>query len=92
MITTGNEETLRAPGESSCRIAVDGVDEPLSVAPGEAQSINTDINATNGFARTFMSPFPVDAGQHIMALRCKRLGGQVRIDEPTIAAIAVAAR
>jgi len=30
-------------------------------------------------------------GQHIVALSCKRLTGQVRINDPTIAAIAIAA-
>ena len=90
VITTGNEETLGATAESSCRIAVDGAEEPLSVAPGEAHSRNTNSNATNGFARTFMSS-QVDAGQHVVALRCERLVGAARIDAPTIAAIAIAA-
>ena len=92
VITTGNQETLNAvPTESDCRIAIDGVDEPLSVAPGEAKSDNTSSSATNGFARTFMSPSPVDSGHHTVGLRCKRLSGAARIDEPTIAVIAVAA-
>lgn len=91
VIATGNEETIQEPAESSCSIAIDGVDEPLGVHPGEAITDNTNTLATNGFARTFISPSAVDAGKHILALRCKRLGGQMRIDEPTIAAIAIAA-
>jgi hypothetical protein len=90
VITTGNEESLSAPAESSCSLAIDGVEEPLGVHPGEVTD-NTRVLATNGFARTLMSRFPVDAGKHTVSLRCERLGGRVRIDEPTIAVIAVAA-
>jgi len=91
VITTGNEETLQAPAASSCGIAIDGMQEALGVHPGEIGD-NTGVLATNGFARTLLSRFPLDAGHHTVALRCKRLGGQVQIDEPTIAAIAIAAR
>ena len=90
VITTGNQRSVGANSKASCRIAIDGAEEALSVAPGEAQSVNTDINATNGFARTLMSRFPVEAGRHMVALRCQRLAGQARIDEPTIGVIAVA--
>jgi hypothetical protein len=90
VVTTGNEESRQTPAESSCRVVVDDVNEPLSVSPGEVTTDNTNAFATNGFARTFMSS-PVDAGQHIAALRCKLLNGKIRIDEPTIAVIAVAA-
>lgn len=92
VIATGNQETITPPAQALCRVAIDGTEEPLSVAPGEANSDNTDQLATNGFARTVLSRLPVGAGEHIVALRCERLSGQVRIDEPTIAAIAVAAR
>jgi hypothetical protein len=92
VITTGSQESITGPGQASCRISIDGVDEPLAVNPGEANTDNTDATATNGFARTLISRDPVGAGQHIVALRCKRLLGQVRIDDPTIAAIAIAAR
>jgi hypothetical protein len=92
IVATGNEETIQPPAQSLCNIAIDGMEEPLGVHPGEAPTDNTNFLATNGFARTFMSPSPVDAGRHTVGLRCKRLAGQLRIDEPTIAVIAVAAR
>ena len=91
VIATGNEETLQAPAQASCRVSIDGIEEPLAVAPGEAQTDNTGPTATNGFARTLISRDPVPVGQHSVALTCKRLTGQVRINEPTIAAIAIAA-
>jgi hypothetical protein len=91
VIATGNEESVGGAAAASCRLAIDGRAEPLSVAPGEARTDNTEINATNGFARTLMSSSPVAAGQHFVALRCERLAGQARIDEPTIAVIAVTA-
>jgi hypothetical protein len=90
VIASGNEETVRSPAETSCRIAIDGAEEALSIAPGE-RTDNTNVNATNGFARTRLSTSPVSRGQHSVALRCERLLGQVRIDNPTIAAIAIAA-
>jgi hypothetical protein len=92
-MTTGNQESIGpAPAQASCRVSIDGTEEPLTVNPGEARTDNTDITATNGFARTLVTADPVAVGQHVVALRCKRLVGQVRINEPTIAAIAVAAR
>jgi hypothetical protein len=91
VIATGNQETTGSSAQTSCRLAIDGAAEGLSIAPGEL-SDNTGPNATNGFARTFLSMSPVDPGQHTVALRCERLIGQARIDEPTIAAIAIAAR
>jgi hypothetical protein len=90
--TTGNQESIGAPAEASCRITIDGIEEPLGVAPGEATTDNTDGLATNGFARTVVSTKPVAAGQHTVALRCERLLGQARIDNPTIAVIAFGAR
>jgi hypothetical protein len=92
VIATGNQESVGGPAEASCRIAIDGIEEPLAVHPGEANTDNTDVTATNGFARTLISRDPVVAGRHIVSLRCKRLIAQARIDEPTIAAIAIAAR
>jgi hypothetical protein len=46
--------------------------------------------ATNGFARIVVTPDPLAAGAHRIALACKELVPNVRIDVPTIAAIAVA--
>lgn len=91
VVATGNEVSLSNAVQSSCSIAIDGVKEPLAVHPGEINK-NTSVLGTNGFARTFMSPSPVDAGQHMVMLRCQVLSGRARIEEPTIAAIAVAAR
>jgi hypothetical protein len=92
VVATGSQESLgNGPGQAVCRVAVDGHEESLSIAPGEAKMDNTNINATNGFARTLLTKSLLDTGQHTVALRCQRLGGQVRIDDPTIAAIAIAA-
>jgi hypothetical protein len=89
VIATGNEESLGRPAAASCRITIDGVGEALAVAPGEQAADNTSGTATNGFARTFVSPSRLSAGAHTVALSCKRLIGNVRIDSPTIAAVAV---
>jgi hypothetical protein len=89
VIATGNQESLGGPGQASCRISIDGRAQPFPADPGEVSTDNTSITATNGFARTFLSPDPLPAGQHTIALSCKRLLGSVRIDSPTIAAVAV---
>jgi hypothetical protein len=92
VIATGNQESLgTGPGGAACRVSIDGTDEPLAIAPGEASARNTAATATNGFARTLLSRDPVAAGQHTVALRCERLLGQARIDDPTIAVIAIGA-
>jgi septal ring-binding cell division protein DamX len=91
VVVTGNQESINGPGKASCRIAIDGVEETLAVHPGEANIDNTDVTGTNGFARTFMPADAVAEGKHNVALSCKLLNGQVRINEPTIAAIAIAA-
>ena len=89
VVATGNEESLGGPAEASCRVTIDGVSEALAVAPGEVASDNTSSTATNGFARTVLSPGRLSMGHHIVGLSCKRLIGKVRIDSPTIAAVAV---
>ena len=92
VIATGGQESLAgAAAQASCRVTVDGVDQPLPVNPGEASTDNTDGTATNGFARTLMSREPVGAGQHSVALRCRAVGGSGRIDNPTIAVFVIAA-
>jgi hypothetical protein len=91
VIATGNQESLGGPGQASCRVSIDNRSQPIAVDPGEVASDNTALTATNGFARTFVSPTPLSAGEHTVALSCKRLIGNVRIDSPTIAAVAVGA-
>lgn len=92
VIATGNEESVSGPAQASCRISVDGTAEALAVAPGESSVDNTSSTGTNGFARTLVLRDPLDAGRHMISLACQRLVGHVRIDSPTIAAVAIGAR
>ena len=48
----------------------------------------TNAGATNGFARTLVTPQPLPAGSHEIALACWELDPDVRIETPTIAALA----
>lgn len=91
VIATGNQESVGGPAQASCRMSVDGHRETLSVLPGEAVSSDTSRTATNGFARTFVTD-PLESGPHRFALACIRFAGNVRIDSPTIAAVAIGAR
>jgi hypothetical protein len=61
----------------------------LAAQPGEETSDNTSGSATNGFARTLVSDGPLARGRHRVALVCRELTGNARIDVPTIAAIAI---
>jgi hypothetical protein len=92
VIATGNEESVSAPAQASCRLRIDSSVETLAVSPGEGAFDNTSSTATNGFARTLVTDDPLPRGRHTVALVCNQLAGDVRIDAPTIAAIAIASR
>jgi hypothetical protein len=89
VIATGNEESVGAPSAASCEFRIDGKTVSSSFTPGEKATSNTDTTATNGFARTFVSRSAIDGGQHKVALACAQLSGDVKIDVPTIAVIAI---
>jgi hypothetical protein len=91
VIATGNEDSLGSPAKATCEIRIDGDRVGLPVQPGEQSIDNTSSLATNGFARTVVTRDPLPKGRHQVALACKELVGNVRIDVPTIAAIAIGA-
>lgn len=78
------------PTSGACEVRIDGTPQAFSSFPGEAASDNTSGTATNGFARTLVTPQPLPAGSHSVALACNEGAGDVAIDNPTIAAIAIA--
>jgi hypothetical protein len=88
-IATGNQESNGSPAKAICEVQIDGQSQGLAVQPGEEATDNTSSLATNGFARTVVSRARLPAGSHEVALACKEFSGDVRIDVPTIAAIAV---
>jgi hypothetical protein len=92
VIATGNQESVGAHAGASCRMSLDGVREGLAVLPGEETIDNTSSTGTNGFARTLVTRHPLPKGSHKVALACKEFSGDVRIDAPTIAAIAIGSR
>lgn len=89
VIGTGNQESVGGPAAAICDIRIDGDSQPLAAQPGEEATDNTSGSATNGFARTLVSDGPLARGRHRVALACRELTGNVRIDVPTIAAIAI---
>jgi hypothetical protein len=88
-IATGGQESVGGPANAHCEVRLDGEAEPVSADPGEQTSDNTSGAATNGFARTAVTSDPLARGRHQVALACNQLAGNVRIDAPTIAAIAI---
>ncbi len=89
VVATGNQESLGGSAKAICDVRIDGHPEGLAVQPGEQATDNTSSLATNGFARTVVTPDPLAKGRHKIALACKELVGNARIDVPTIAAIAI---
>jgi hypothetical protein len=70
-------------------VRIDNKAQAVSVNPGEETSDNTSGAATNGFARTVVPRDSLASGPHTVALACNELTGNVRINAPTIAAIAI---
>ena len=92
VIATGNEESIGAPAQAICEVRIDNDPQALPIQPGEEATDNTSGTATNGFARTVVTEDRLPPGRHKIALACKEFTGNVRIDAPTIAAIAIGSR
>jgi hypothetical protein len=92
LIATGDQESVGGPAQAICDVRIDRRTLGLPSQPGEDATDNTSSLATNGFARTAVTPEPLPKGRHEVALACKELSGDVRIDVPTIAAIAISSR
>lgn len=89
VIATGGQESVGGPADTRCEVRVDSEPAPVGANPGEETSDNTSGAATNGFARTFVTRDALSRGRHEVALACNELLGNVRINAPTIAAIAI---
>jgi hypothetical protein len=88
-MTTGDEESVGGPASATCQLRIDDEPAPIPTAPGESSVDNSSALATNGFARTLVSRDPLTPGKHKVSLACAELSGNVKIDVPTIAAIAI---
>jgi hypothetical protein len=91
-IATGGQESVSVPARAICEVRIDGKPEAVPAQPGEEATSNTSSSATNGFARTVVTSDPLARGQHKVTLACEEFTGNVRIDAPTIAAIAIGSR
>jgi hypothetical protein len=89
-VATGGEVSDASGASAECEVRIDDAATPLSVQPGELAD-NTSTAATNGFARTAVTPDPLTPGTHKVALACNEFSPDVLIAHPTIAAIAIAA-
>jgi hypothetical protein len=91
-IATAGQQSVGGPASATCEVRIDDAPASSSALPGEASTDNTSGTATDGFARTIVTPTPLTAGAHSVSLACSELAGNVRIERPTIAAIAITAR
>jgi hypothetical protein len=89
VVTTGGQRSAVGEAKAECEVQVDGVSTALRANPGEEGSSNTSASATNGFARTLVTPDPVARGTHEIALACNEVEADVRIEDPTIAAVSI---
>ena len=90
-VATGDQVGDGVAAAASCQVRVDGVAGGAFSHPGEVTS-NTSPVAANGFARTFVSE-PLEKGSHQVTLVCERDGSNpVRIDNPTLAIIAIGSK
>jgi hypothetical protein len=89
VIGTGGEESVGFPAEGRCEVRIDNRPTSVGAVPGEESVDNTTAGATNGFARTNVSATPEAAGTHTASLACREVLGNVKIDQPTIAALAI---
>jgi hypothetical protein len=89
---TGGQRSASGDAKAECEVQVDGTSTALRANPGEQGFSNTAISATNGFARTLLTPDPLAAGTHEVSLACNEVEADVRIEDPTIAAIAIATK
>jgi hypothetical protein len=92
VVATGGQYTGGGGAGGSaagCDIRVDNEPRGGFSTPGE-EVARTNAGATNGFARTLVTPQPLPAGTHEIALACWELDPDVRIETPTIAALAIA--
>jgi hypothetical protein len=77
IIVTGSKG--EQPGTGTCSVAVDGTGSARQFLTGAAQ---------DGFAISKVTS-RLPAGQHSLALQCTESSGDLTIDNPTIAAVAV---
>jgi hypothetical protein len=90
-IATGGQVSDSGLAKAECQVRIDGAATPLEANPGEDAVDNTSSGATNGFARTIVTPDVLSVGNHTVALTCNEFTPNVRIANPTIAAIAIGA-
>lgn len=89
VIATGDYFSEGGAAGLDCRIAIDGVNESGGSRPGEAAADNTALGATDGFARTRVTP-RLGKGSHEVALRCSQpSGADGRLGSASVAALGV---
>lgn len=89
VVATGANYSEGTAANGNCEVRVNGGDASLGQIPGEETTDNTSALATDGFARTLVTPLQ-PAGPVDLALACNQPGVEdFRVDAPTIAAFAL---
>jgi hypothetical protein len=90
VVATGAYFTNEAGGGSSnCEVRIDGAVAAITQMPGESTTTNTSSTATDGFARSLVTP-ALDPGPHEFALACNQPTlKDAQIADPTIAVLAL---
>lgn len=87
--TGGAYSATSEPAKGNCQVRLNNQPQPLGEMPGEEGDSTTDASATNGFARTLVTPV-VPPGNATLSLACNQAGTpDFGVRNPTIAAIAL---
>jgi len=89
VIASGGAFSQGSPASGTCDITVNGGDiGDVPERPGETSQVNTSTLATNGFARTLVTPV-LAPGPKTFSLACEGSGTDFRLNTATVSAIAL---
>jgi hypothetical protein len=92
VVATGEQFTGQGDSNGSdgvCQLQVDGVARGVSFSPGESDASEHTLLSSNGFARTLITPEPLPAGTHRVAMVCSEASPDYWIGSPTLAVLAI---
>jgi len=88
-VASAGQFSQGGPARARCQVRIDGFPSTIGGSVGETVVDNTDLGAANGFSRTVVSG-SLPPGSHQVTLACGEFAGDVRLESPTLAALALA--
>jgi hypothetical protein len=94
VVATGEQFTGQGDpdgSDGSCQLQIDSADRGVAFSPGESDGSGHKAFTSNGFARTLITPEPLPAGPHQVAMVCSEASPDFWIGIPTLAVLAISA-